>query len=385
MEILCASNGGEPPMCGAAGASFGPDDDPAPAVEFAVQAARRTRNPIYALPAPSELPDVPLADPAITSNASGVVESLHGRLQAVADKDRSARLTLAEWFVETEEKRLVNSRGIDARQIATEANLEWIVLVGEGTGRVETVLDLTRRRVSDVDVEAEWAEVAGQTVDRHEASAAPTYEGPVVLRGKAVSTFLNSGVFETMASGRARFGKISDWEIGKLILRREVQGDPLNLWATRLLPFGTHAGRFDSEGIPGQRVALIQENRLAAFSAGQRYATYLEVPATGAFGDIELPPGSSPAASLVSDPHVEVAQWSWFSPNPTTGDFAAEIRLGYIVDGTRRPFTGGLLVGNVLDALADVRWSSETDFYGDFQGPTTGRFASLKVVPSRED
>jgi hypothetical protein len=77
--------------------------------------------------------------------------------------------------------------------------------------------------------------------------------------------------------------------------------------------------------------------------------------------------------------------WSWFSPDPTTGDFASEIRLGYVVDGaSRRPFIGGLLVGNVLDALANVRWSSETGFYGSYLGPTTARFASLKITPSRD-
>lgn len=384
IEVLSASEGSEPTMCGAAGASFGPDDDPVPAVEFAVQAARRTRNPLYDVPAPADFPEIPLADEAIVSDAAAVVEALHARLQKSAAQDRQARLTLAEWFVETEDKHLVNSRGIDVSQTGTEVSLEWIVLAGEGTGRVETVFDLTRRRVADLDVEAEWAEVSRQTVDRHAAAAAPTYDGPVVLRGHAISTFLNSGVFETMASGRARFAKISDWEIGKPVLRREAAGDPLNIWATRLLPFGTHAGRFDDEGIPGQRVVLVRDNRLESFSAGQRYAAYLQVPATGAFGDFELPPGASPAAALVREPHVEVVLWSWFSPNPTTGDFAAEIRLGYVVDGARRPFSGGLLVGNVLDALADVRWSSETGFFGDYLGPTTARFANLKVVPSRE-
>jgi hypothetical protein len=55
--------------------------------------------------------------------------------------------------------------------------------------------------------------------------------------------------------------------------------------------------------------------------------------------------------------------------------------LGYIADGAvRTPFKGGMLVGNVLDALADVRWSAETGFYGDYQGPTTARFGKLAVA-----
>ena len=62
----------------------------------------------------------------------------------------------------------------------------------------------------------------------------------------------------------------------------------------------------------------------------------------------------------MAEPHVEIVSFSWFNPDPITGDFATEIRLGYVVDGQgRRPFKGGLLIGNVLDALANVRWSRE--------------------------
>ena len=39
-----------------------------------------------------------------------------------------------------------------------------------------------------------------------------------------------------------------------------------------------------------------------------------------------------------------------------------------------------MLVGNVFDALSNVRWSSETGFYGDYLGPTTARFGQLKVA-----
>ena len=83
----------------------------------------------------------------------------------------------------------------------------------------------------------------------------------------------------------------------------------------------------------------------------------------------------------LSLPHVEVIDFSWFTPDEITGDFSSEIRLGYLVEGDRRtPFKGGALVGNVLDALANARWSAETGFFGDYQGPHIARFASLRVA-----
>jgi len=385
LDVLCASDGAtDPPSCGAASATVTAGEDPGPAIEFAAQAARRTRNPRYPLPSPSPIPDVGLADSKVLTDLGGGVASLHDRLQARASRDTSARLTLAEWFAEHEETHLVNSQGIDAQQGRTQLSLEWIVLAGDGQGRVETILDLSRRRLDDLDVEAQWDQVARQTADRHRAETAPTYQGPVVLRGKTIGTFLNSGPIQTLGSGRSRFSKLSHWEPGSSVFRGEVEGDPLTVWATRLIPYGENAGRFDDEGLPGQRVLLIEENIFRRYSAGQRYATYLSVPATGSFGDIEIPAGSTPESDLLGEPHMEVVSWSWFSPNPTVGDFAAEIRLGYVVEnGQRRPFSGGLLVGNLFDALANVRWSAETGFFGNYLGPNTARFASLQVTPSR--
>jgi len=53
----------------------------------------------------------------------------------------------------------------------------------------------------------------------------------------------------------------------------------------------------------------------------------------------------------------------------------------YLVEGDRRtPFKGGALVGNVIEALANARWSAEAGFYGDYHGPQTARFGSLAIA-----
>jgi PmbA protein len=173
--------------------------------------------------------------------------------------------------------------------------------------------------------------------------------------------------------------------VGKPVFRSEVKGDPLTVWANRMLPFGTASNRFDAEGLPAGRVELIHENVLSTFAASQRYGEYLQIPATGAFGNIELPPGTIPASDLLAEPHVEIVQFSWFNPDTITGDFATEIRFGYLVEnGSRKPFRGGQLVGNYMDALADVRWSAETGFFGGYLGPQTARFNELKISGSGE-
>ena len=78
---------------------------------------------------------------------------------------------------------------------------------------------------------------------------------------------------------------------------------------------------------------------------------------------------------------LEIIQFSWFSPDFVTGDFATEIRMGYPVeDGMRKPFRGVQLIGNFLDALANVSWSGETGFYGNYLDPQAARFNDLKLA-----
>jgi predicted Zn-dependent protease len=187
-------------------------------------------------------------------------------------------------------------------------------------------------------------------------------------------------VIQWLGSANQKFSGTSTWELGKRVLP-DGSGDPLNVWANRQLPYGVEANRFDGEGIPSQRLPLIQENVLQSFSASQRYAEYLQIPATGEFGVIEVGPGLHATADLLAEPHVEVVAFSWFNPDPITGDFACEIRLGYVVDGGKRtPFKGGQLIGNYLAALAGARWSREEGFYGGYQGPSTVRFEQLTVA-----
>jgi len=70
-----------------------------------------------------------------------------------------------------------------------------------------------------------------------------------------------------------------------------------------------------------------------------------------------------------------------FRADPTSGDFASEIRLGEIrEDGAEKPFKGGLLIGNWFDAMADVRLSSQTIEQDGYYGPAAIRVGNLQVA-----
>lgn len=367
--------------CGGGNATLLPGDDIDAAINAAALMAGLVQNQPYMLPTPSPLPDLPLADPKIQADPAATLDTLLVRLWAAAAAHPHVLLTAAELYAEEQTTHLLNSSGIDATQTGTMIDLEWVLLCRDGARVTESFVERRRRRVEDIDIATEVAVHAGQAADLLHAVAPPDYRGAVVLRGATLATFLNGGVIQTLAAAATKFGKLSRWEIGEPVFHGPATGDPLTVFANRRLPFGVHAGRFDDEGQPAQRIELIRDGRLCAFTANQRYADYLGIAATGDFGDIELPAGVTPEAALLAEPYVEVVAFSWFTPNEITGDFSSEIRLGYLVEGDRRtPFKGGALVGNVIEALANARWSAETGFYGDYQGPLTARFGSLVVA-----
>jgi predicted Zn-dependent protease len=369
------------PSCGSGNATLLPGDDIGAALDAASLMAGLAHNPLHNIPAPADMPTVAIADPELQADPAAAVDGLYRQARAAVAAEPRVRMTAVEFLAEVESVRLVNSRGIDASQTTTSVAAEWVLLARNGAQEVESFDELTRRRAADLDVATQVARGARQAADLLAAQPATAFTGPVVLTGATLGTFMNGGVIHTLADAASKYSQFSTWEIGRSIFREAVTGDPLTVWANRQLPFGTHANCFDDEGLPAQRVALIEDGRLAAFTASQRYADYLRLPATGAFGDVEVAPGRTPAAELLSEPHVEILTFSWFNPDEVTGDFACEIRLGYRVEGgARTPFRGGMLVGNVLDALAAAQWSRERGFYGDYQGPTTARFERLTVA-----
>jgi predicted Zn-dependent protease len=374
------------PGMGVGEISLLPDGDVQASIDKASLVAGLVCNPMHSLPAPAALPDVPLLDEALKKDSLGTLKQATDDMLAAASRHNDVRLTSAEGFAELNTIHHVNSRGVDAEQEMTSVNLEFVLQSKQGDKEVETFREFGRRRAADLNIEAEVERNARFTLDLMQAGPPPNWQGPVVLRDNALVTFvagdhLTAGVLQSKGSASQKYAKVSAWEIGQSVFRGEVTGDSLTVWANRYIPFGIASNRFDEEGLPAQRVELIRDNKLVSFVASQRYADYLGLSPTGAFGGVELPAGKWETASLLAETHVEIALFSWFNPDNITGDFATEIRLGYLVEnGVRKPFKGGQLIGNYMDALANVRWSRETGTFGHYLGPQTARFGNMKIA-----
>jgi len=90
-----------------------------------------------------------------------------------------------------------------------------------------------------------------------------------------------------------------------------------------------------------------------------------------------MKPGSKSSASLYrsKDKIYEIVSFASFVPNWISGDFAAEIRLGYIIkNGKKKPFKGGMFTGNMFELIKDMWLSKETTNMQCYHGPKVVRF-----------
>lgn len=337
-------------------------------------------SPPFSLPGPLPLPRTDILDRQIVDKAEQAAAETADTIARLAGRESGVRLSAAEIFLNTEDVTFLNSRGASGSYSATDIYIEMVLLGQAGGRESEHYAELRRRRLADLDLEEFIASSAKYARDSCLGQLPASRQGAVVLTGDAVREIFRPLVIQT--SGSAKFKRISTAEAGKSIFgEREVKGESLNLISDGMMPFGLESTPFDTEGMARQRLAVVENNVIRRFLASQQYADYLGIQATGDFANVFVPAGSTPLQDLLSNGSVyHIVSFSAFSPNPITGDFVAEIRLGYdLSGGTSRPIKGGALRGNVFDALANARYSQETGFMGTYLGPRGIRFEDLVV------
>jgi predicted Zn-dependent protease len=82
---------------------------------------------------------------------------------------------------------------------------------------------------------------------------------------------------------------------------------------------------------------------------------------------------------LLSTGVVEIVSFSSFVPNSLSGDFSAEIRLGYLYEKkagklVKVPVRGAMFSGNVFKMLDAMRLSREQMTMERYKGPALVRF-----------
>jgi PmbA protein len=355
-------------------------EDLRPFLGQAKEMARLVANPVFELVAPGrEYREVQTVDQTILRDPDQILAKIVKDLSAGRPKEVS--LSSSEVFVIYREIHLTNSRGLSARRRETEIYVDFVLLAGDpGNRETESHAICRTRFYRDLNIGAHLQKEARYARDTLTAVLPENGNFPVVFGDEALDTFFS--YFAAQASGAARYQGWSRFKEGELI-SGEARGDPLTLYSNPLIPGGMKTRSFDEHGWPLAREEVIRANRFLTPMADNRYAGYLGIPPRGNFANLELAPGTASLEELLGGegPVYYLLKFSTFQPNPVTGAFSGEIRVGYLLKGGQKiTLKGGSVAGTMDQALHTIRFSKETVRREAYLGPSAFRIEDLALA-----
>lgn len=346
-------------------------------LEQAIFMAKLVNNPAHRLPKPTAYPMVEIFDERDPKKG---LKELKENLTKLIDKEKHIRLASAEFFISEIETALKNSQGIDATKMETQLFFDLVLVSSDSKNESEIHMDFRRRRINDLDLKEIIPRYAQYARDSLKTSLPRSGKYPVVLSFEVLRDIFHP--FIVQSSGWAKYRDLSFLKKGEAVFgKRKVNGDLFTFASNGVIPYGTKTSPFDDDGVALSRVVLIKDGVLENFWATKEYADYLRIEPTGEFANAEVLPGVTPFSDLlVAGPLYHLVSFSSLEPDPITGNFVGEIRLGYEHSGGKiKPIKGGSVSGNIFDCFANARFSKETVFLGDYVGPQAIRFEELTV------
>lgn len=360
-------------------------------LEKAVLIAGRMLNPKFSLPSPVPYPFVESFDPTLLGDVEDILfVQLGERLLAAVDREPNVSLSSSEYFLELLDIHLVNSRGIDLDYKKSEIFFDGVLLAGSGEEELEIHFEPRARRLQDLPVESTIARYARFARDSLQAVLPASGTYPVVLSGNALSAVFSPLIHHT--SGVNQYRRTSALTPGESICpNQKCLGEPLTMISNGFTPFGLKTAPCDVDGLPAIRFELIREGLFQRAWTTSQYGDYLGIPPTGSIGNIEIPIGRQSRLDLLkqSGPVLEVVEFSALMPDVVSGNFAAEIKLGYeYLNGKVTPVRGGSISGNFIGGFQHAFYSTESqvgnyalsmDNFGTYTGPEAIRFETFQV------
>jgi len=357
----------------------------APLLKDALTICATAKKPSYPLPGKQRYAAVKRADTRILAAFKGGAQErallqAWKKLHAAYRKERNVKLSAAELHLSRTAARVMNSAGLAGKTEATQLSVEIVLTSYRGRGKTrkeqEFTAALTVGRLADFDAASFVSDAARKARDILAAEKLPgIHTGGIVLTDDALRDFWapELGFSPVLFHGAARMKHmgLSMYERGKQV----TTNAGFTLLSDPTLPYNTASNTFDADGSASRKVTIIAKGTCVNFAASQRYGHYLSLPVTGGIGAVSIASGNERASALLTDGTIEVVAFSSFVPNSMSGDFSAEIRLGYIrKDGKRIPVRAAMFTGNVFRMLDAMRLARETMEKERYKGPAAVRF-----------
>ncbi len=314
--------------------------------------------------------EVPIVDEKLWADPLGALRAYVAELQAAMRGRSGVVVSFGSVRAILSEVSIANSSGLKASYASTSIALELAVKAfggPEGAPPGEYwVTDSFRRLEPNLlrGAADDWCRYAA---DVRRAKSPPTGDLPVVLPTDVLSGILPP-VLGSRLSGSMRLRKIAP-EVGTV-----VGADSLTIRNEGDYPWANGSSPYDDEGTAKSQQPLIEHGKvtghlydlLHASALGARPTGTAVRSAPGPSGRLRFAhaPGTAPStivvhggkggttAELVEAAHdgVLVTQLGWAFPDPVSGAFGGEIRIGYRIRNGKlaEPVRGGTVGGSAL-------------------------------------
>ena len=335
---------------------------------------------------PFELPDRFQDYHGVSARDASAFTDPFKRLKDVADEIESSafeeRVVVSSSEVTAEDREVLfhNSRGLHAARKESEFFIDFVLLAADQVGReVESNGYRRAGRLKELEPAGMVREYASFARDTLSAVEPPSGIVDVVFTHECLDTLFQW--FVAQSGGPSAYHGWSRFREGEPVVP-DPKGDRLTLVSDPFLAGGLKTRPFDENGLPQKRVEVIRDGIFQRRPVDKRHADYLELPATGAFANLVVSAGSRPLESLMRPkPVLQCVQFSTFEPNPISGAFSGEIRLGiwHGQDGSQ-PVKGGSVSGIMEQAFQEAYLSTETVRRETYLGPGAVKLCRLSVA-----
>lgn len=267
----------------------------------------------------------------------------------------------SEIFLNKTTSRIINSEGVDISFVKYTSEIEcitqWLEEQDVELFNVFRYSELDTNLISE-DVK-DAIELTKWRVKAKNAVKTGNYR--VLLRKAALKSFFE--YYIDNATANSVYNKLSKFNVEESVQGSVIKGDRVNITLMSSVPY-------DEDGFKLEEIKIIEDGTLKAFFGSKRFCHYLDIKPTGVLDSVKVSLGEKSEEEMKKEPYLELLAFSDFQMDSLTGDFAGEIRLGFLYDGEKvTPVTGGSMSGNISDFHENMFFSKEEYKEDRFIGP----------------
>jgi PmbA protein len=285
---------------------------------------------------------------------------------------------------------LVTSHGFRGAYVGSRHSMSMMAIAGEGTAMERDYDYSSTLHASDLETPEKIGRVAGErAVKRLNPRKVETRRVPVVFDRRVANTLIGSLASAINGASIARKTSFLKDRMGEKLFRSGIRivDDPLR-------KRGLHSRPFDSEGVAGKRLAVIEDGVLKSWFLDSATARELGLATTGhaargvssapspSSTNLHLEPGNQTPQELIADikDGFYVTDLIGMGTNLVTGDYSRGASGLWIENGELTyPVSEVTIAGHLSEIFASLTPANDLEFRHATNAPTV-RLEGLTVA-----